>query len=181
LKIISDKDKFNLIDISFSQSQNNITLHSSEKFPVISNLTDWEIELTFLTLLSEKNLQEVSIEVNSDDCFKPGTKDILAIVTDVCAYGVRSIEILRDLPVIEIYPNPASDNLKIDLQLFQKERLEFKIFDYSGKKCFENKIFDLEKGLYSINFEISHLNDGLYLLFISNNDFIRRKLFIISK
>ena len=181
LNIISNSDQFNLIDVSFSQTQNNISIQSSEKFPIVSDLTDWEIELTLLTLLYDTNLHELSIEANSDDCYKPGIKDILGIVTDVCAYGVRSIELLKDFPQIEIYPNPASDVLKIDMKLFQKEKLEFKIFDYSGKKCYENKIFDLEKGLYSINFEISHLNDGLYLLLISNNDFIRRKLFIISK
>jgi len=181
LKILYGSDKSNFVDVSYLQSQNHISIRSSEKFSVISDLTDWEFELTFLTLLAETNLHEISIEANSDDCFKPGLKDILGIVTDVCAYGVRTIELLKDIPIIEIYPNPASDILKIDMQLFQKEKLEFKIFDYSGKKCYENRIFDLEKGLYSINFEISHLNDGLYLLLISNNDFIRRKLFIISK
>lgn len=181
LKIFSDSNSSILIDLDYNQSQSNISVNSTESFLIDSDFSEWELEFTFITLLTEKKNQHVIIEANSDDCFKPGTKEILATVTDVCAYGIRSIELIRDIPLIEIYPNPASDMLKIAMELFRKERLEIKIFDYSGKKCYENKIFDLEKGLYSINFEISHLNDGLYLLFISNNEFISRKLFIISK
>ncbi|MCX7735458.1 MAG: T9SS type A sorting domain-containing protein [Candidatus Kapabacteria bacterium] len=181
LRIYSGVDISKSINLSFSQLYDNISVKSSEKFLVDSDLADWELEFTFLTLLSEKNKQEVRIEASSDECYKKGWKNIFANVTDVCAYTVRSIELLKDIPSIEIYPNPASDVLTININLHKKDRFEIELFDASGKKCYENKIFDLEKGLYSINFEISHLNDGLYLLIISNNDFIKRKLFIISK
>lgn len=180
---LSLKSNFNneFLDVSSIQMPNEIRIKSLNKFLVESDDIDWEIELKFLVLLSETSSHKVTIEANSKDCFKPGFKDIFPNVTEVCAYSIRTIELIQNLPIIELYPNPASDFLTIDLTTQQKERIEIKLFDHSGKKCFDNKIFDLEKGFNSINFEISQYSEGLYLLIISNKDFIKRKLFIISK
>ena len=64
--------------------------------------------------------------------------------------------------VTEIYPNPASDNLffKLKSQITINNPIFVDIYDIAGKKIISKKIT-------SNNLNISNLENGVYVLFMS--------------
>lgn len=70
---------------------------------------------------------------------------------------------------INIYPNPATDNIYFSNLL---EKTNIKIYDIHGKLVLENKIYNkgyinistLDKGIYQVNFEGNNLNETRKLI-----------------
>ena len=75
--------------------------------------------------------------------------------------------------VIEIYPNPASDNLffKLKSQITINNPIFVDIYDIAGKKIISKKIT-------SNNLNISSLENGVYVLFLSINSTKYTKKFV---
>jgi len=82
-----------------------------------------------------------------------------------------SIENINDIK-IQVYPNPANDKLFISCPGFDYSKIE--IFDMTGKNMLFSKNGHAEQ---SINL---NLNDGVYLLVLSNSNQSFRKKFIIK-
>ncbi len=74
---------------------------------------------------------------------------------------------------IEVYPNPANDKIFISSPGFEYSKIE--IFDLSGKNRLYSKNGHVEQ---SINL---NLNDGVYLLVLSNSNQSMSQKFIIQK
>jgi hypothetical protein len=74
---------------------------------------------------------------------------------------------------LQIYPNPVSDILSIELP---------ENIPYSGIRIIDGKgqivdQLDIQKGLQSINYDISHLSGGIYILgLISENKILVKKI-----
>lgn len=68
-----------------------------------------------------------------------------------------------------VYPNPASDQLKISFYSLSEKNVEINLFSITGElvKIIENKKFSI--GKVELNYDISelHLNKGLYFLAIT--------------
>ncbi|MDN3706943.1 T9SS type A sorting domain-containing protein [Myroides ceti] len=71
-----------------------------------------------------------------------------------------------ELEGINIYPNPVSDVVQIDLLDTTKERYDYKIYDSNGKLI---KVFKDKKGPH-ITLEIQDLASGIYWLEINTPD-----------
>lgn len=82
------------------------------------------------------------------------------ISTDVSSTGMAKNETIS---TIKVFPNPFSNEVKIDLNLFKKGEITAQIMDISGK-IIETKIIQLSPGNHSIEFETSYLNNGIYIL-----------------
>ena len=77
---------------------------------------------------------------------------------------------------VRFFPNPVKENLYINFGTLPAKEYEIEILDTYGKKVFKNKIHS-PKQLENIN--ISHLNQGIYLIQLSfEGTTIRKKIII---
>lgn len=81
---------------------------------------------------------------------------------------------IEDLSEISFYPNPCKDELNLIFNSKQVEKLNYSIYDITGKRV-KN---DLVPGSI-IN--TSNLNSGFYILELNKNGYVVRNKFIISK
>ncbi|NMH87728.1 T9SS type A sorting domain-containing protein, partial [Flavivirga algicola] len=70
---------------------------------------------------------------------------------------------------ISMHPNPARNNLKIDLSGVEDEDVTVKIYNFSSREVI-NKSVNLAKHNKTINVNVSSLPQGLYLVSITNKD-----------
>ena len=84
----------------------------------------------------------------------------------VVADGSLSVPAFKDsMEAINIYPNPASSNLNIDVPSQLKTGLTIEVYDVLGKKLLQKSISKL-----TTNISISQWNTGVYLMKISSAD-----------
>lgn len=119
---------------------------------------------------------EVSDYIFSDDRTIPGAQVYYRIKQlDINgAYSFSEIvtvtnELKDKMKVVRAYPNPTSSQLKLDLVLAVDLELHFTMTDLSGKSVY-NQSAIYSEGAKSFAFPVDHLNDGCYLLKISNAD-----------
>ena len=77
---------------------------------------------------------------------------------------------------VSIYPNPFSDQVKIELDLISDERVQIDVFDLQGKLI--KNIMDrkgVQQGHHVFDIEASELNSGLYFIKVQAGDFIETK------
>ena len=89
--------------------------------------------------------------------------------------NTTGIERIIDRNEFEIYPNPASDNLKVKLN--GKEIQQIRIFDVTGKTVFESRL-----GTYAseANIPVSQLHNGVYILQVTSGNQSGTKPFVVS-
>ena len=81
----------------------------------------------------------------------------------------------------EMYPNPASDILNIDVIANSNGTLDMTIFAFDGTKVSETKSLKIELGTNSFTENVSKLNKGIYLVKITNsssNEVITKRLMV---
>ena len=69
----------------------------------------------------------------------------------------------------DIYPNPVSETLNIDLTTETKGNLKMTIYSYEGTIVSETKTINLEEGTNSLNENVSNLNKGIYFVRFTNS------------
>ncbi len=81
-----------------------------------------------------------------------------------------------ELNHIDIFPNPFINKLKIKpVQIV--ELVSAEIYNITGEKLFEINFYSRNPG----EIDLSHLNSGIYILIISNNDFIQTERIVKLK
>ena len=65
---------------------------------------------------------------------------------------------------LNVYPNPASHNTQISIQLENEATVGFIIFDKDGNEVMDLGAEHSAAGLYSKTIDVSDLNNGLYLI-----------------
>ena len=70
---------------------------------------------------------------------------------------------------LEIYPNPASENLNINIQSKQNANAQLRIFDVSGKEMFINDI-KITKGETLQKIDVSKFAKGIYVIQLTDAD-----------
>jgi hypothetical protein len=75
---------------------------------------------------------------------------------------------------ITVYPNPATDNIQIDLSSFKNEEIKIELFDVSGKQLLEN---NTRLSLYTTTL---NYNPGVYFLKITSGSYSTIKKLIIQ-
>jgi len=118
--------------------------------------------------------------------FNMGIDDIYLIKTDtLCLATVAtsnfytSIYDYSSAPTVQlnIYPNPASDKINIDLHLFEGETT-IELFDAFGKKVVSE---ELEvKGNETIFLESESLTQGIYLIRVSDRQSVKTQKLVIQ-
>lgn len=75
---------------------------------------------------------------------------------------------LNATTMIKVYPNPAQDAVKIDANLGKKETLNVEIYDVTGRIVAPATEFNLSAGHNEMSLNTAHLQNGMYILSISN-------------
>lgn len=78
---------------------------------------------------------------------------------------------------LNVYPNPASDDVSIDLQNLQGTDLQITIYDNYGKLIWENSRTEFDRR-HVENFEVTHLSKGIYLVNVLNDGKYVQKKFL---
>lgn len=99
-------------------------------------------------------------------------------VTDVPESVVPRSLSLED--ILNIYPNPASNEVNIGLKLRQPGQIEISIFDSSGSLVDQIKKGSFGSGAYLFNYQPNNLAPGIYIVRVSSNNFSVNKKLVIQ-
>jgi hypothetical protein len=82
---------------------------------------------------------------------------------------------------LKLYPNPSSDKISLDFDLFKNEFLSLDIFDINGrliKSVFSKKEF--LQGKNQVLIEKTTLKSGLYMLILRGDNFEKKGKIVIG-
>lgn len=93
---------------------------------------------------------------------------------------VDNKEVLSDNNKMEIFPNPATDAIKVDLNLEQQESsILLRVIDMTGRIIMEKEYNNVKQGQFELN--VSGLSSGTYSLQLQTLDAYKTKRFVITK
>ena len=64
---------------------------------------------------------------------------------------------------MKVYPNPATDQLTLEVELVTAEAIVINIYDAVGKEFYFGEM-SLESGINIMNLDIKHMTEGLYYI-----------------
>jgi hypothetical protein len=82
-----------------------------------------------------------------------------------------------DVSSLTVYPNPASDELIINIPFEQKSAVSIKIVDITGREVFSKQAVSVEKE----NINVSNLSNGIYLVVAKQGDVKLTQKLLIRK
>jgi PKD repeat protein len=149
-------------DSSFSSKRNPTHQYSSfGKFEVCITVTDTATKCT------SKYCDSLGLDSNGR-LYKQTKWDL--VVLDEMVFGINKVE----KAMLNIYPNPASSKLYIELGNLQGSYHNLEIVNVTGEICMKTEV-DYSKDLLELNIE--NLPKGLYLIKMSNNhDIIYKRM-----
>jgi len=92
----------------------------------------------------------------------------LARYTTGISVGVENIE--GKSKYVNVFPNPAKQNINIQFELVQDGTVEMEFYNVSGKKVKELRLKNMNKGQQSIAVDLSDLHSGLHVVQIKTAD-----------
>jgi ELWxxDGT repeat protein len=81
------------------------------------------------------------------------------------AVGVKNVRFDAD---VKVYPNPASEQVTIDLTLKNNEQLKLRLFDVTGKEVYHNDLMNYMAGNHKLTVPVRELANGLYFYQVIN-------------
>ncbi len=107
----------------------------------------------------------------------------LPIVADNYPFSIFPGDSIIDqvIPRLKVYPNPATDQLTLEVELVTAETIVINIYDSVGKGFYFGEV-SFEAGSNIMNLDISHLTDGLYYIKLNSRatNISGRKLLITN-
>ena len=82
-------------------------------------------------------------------------------------------------PIIEVYPNPAKNQLNIDFELLSKSDINMTIYDINGRVMLYKNISNSKQGVVKIN--LDDFKDGVYSCIIKTENNIYNRQIIVIK
>ncbi len=174
-----EKLKYNL---NISKTKDKLEFYISADLIKIIRNVNWSIELRFLGLLSRETIGDWKVFVSSDKCYDPNSGVLRTILDSVCAFDIRHIDISSKQSHINIYPNPATNTLRL------KTIFDENIFD--GKIIISNNLgidytlsenIYIEKGINFLEYDISNFASGTYILKFESKILKKNILFVIIR
>jgi len=89
-----------------------------------------------------------------------------------CVYFTNLCQILSGLDYVNLYPNPATDKLNVDLILNQSKQIRFRVMDLGGRLIQDEGAPEsyAEGGRFTFSLDISNLQSGLYMLVMTDEE-----------
>ncbi len=133
-----------------------------------------------LQVFTKERLKEMIITgiLSGDEDQKTKTLE-----TVPCEYFPSFCEGLPGLDNINVYPNPATDIINVEVIISREKSLDYRIFDISGRLMIddvETKKYP-DAGMYKQEIDISSLTDGFYLLVLTDDEGAKMTRRVIKK
>ncbi|MAQ47717.1 MAG: hypothetical protein CMD27_02410 [Flavobacteriales bacterium] len=93
-------------------------------------------------------------------------------------YNISSLNNLKD-PIIEVYPNPAKNQLNIDFELLSKSDINMTIYDINGRVMFNQKKSNIKQCI--TNIILDDFSNGVYNFVIQTEDELYSKKITVIK
>lgn len=83
---------------------------------------------------------------------------------------------------INLFPNPASDKIALDITLAKNQKVDICLFNYLGQQIEINKVIDGVEGVNATQLDVSSLSNGIYFVqIVLDGNIASYKRFVISK
>lgn len=91
-----------------------------------------------------------------------------------------SVEEIKIAESISIFPNPTNGNSSLSIQLEKPTQVKIEVLNLLGQQVFEIQNKMLQSGKHNVNFELSGLSSGTYLvsILLNNKTKIAKKLIL---
>jgi len=102
---------------------------------------------------------------------------------DANAVGIDDNPMTQEISkmTLSIYPNPATTNVSVELNLHARESIRISIFDFSGKLILTDQSGQLPAGKQILDVNINSLTEGTYLMQCTVGNSVNTKKFIVVK
>jgi hypothetical protein len=173
------RSKKYLLDVY--QDDHYLLLSTKGKDLLLKDGTDWSVTIPVTVMLYENREPEVHVTVSANDCYKNDSLQFNPRISDVCSFNLRLVDIMGKIPTVSINPNPASENITINVDLPADDNISVNFYDKIGKKLIQSSNYYLKKGTSSLIFEITTLPNDVYLVSINTSYGTINRLFVIYK
>ena len=123
---------------------------------------DWDVQ-------ADKECKGTRIPVNAFIDIDPDCVPILGVGDEV-----------QEENSIQIFPNPVSNQFKINLDLVNEQRVNIELYDINGKLVKTIGNGAAISGVQTITVDVSELVKGLYVIRISGSDFNHTERLVLS-
>ena len=131
------------------------------------------IQFDRLTEVTPKGSSSIGASYSAEDMYPlPGTGFYRLKIVDLDG-SIGFSKIIRvDMPaktiaITQLYPNPVTDFVKVQIFADIQQPVNLRVFDISGKKIMEKNI-NLDKGLNNTSLSFLNLQCGLYIIRCGN-------------
>jgi len=144
--------------------------YNSNKLLINENLYLRELDIMTERFNTEMDFLEVKVLELDNKLYICSQQSIMVI--DKANLGlVSSIEDNEDQNQINVYPNPVTDLLNVNIDLSNGEKTNYKIFDLNSKIVNSNELLNNQ-------IDVSNLIKGVYILEINNSNNTNKIKFI---
>lgn len=111
------------------------------------------------------------------------SSQILKIVEGQGIIGIQQIgnEVPQGFKLEQNFPNPFNPNTNIKFEIPKASHVKLAVYDISGREAASLVNNELAAGIYSVDFNASHLSSGVYFYTLSNGGFADTKKMILVK
>ncbi len=131
------------------------------------------IQFDRLTEVTPKGSSSIGASYSAEDMYPlPGTGFYRLKIVDLDG-SIGFSKIIRvDMPaktiaITQLYPNPVTDFVKVQIFADIQQPVNLRVFDISGKKIMEKNI-NLDKGLNNTSLSFLNFQSGLYIIRCGN-------------
>ena len=89
-----------------------------------------------------------------------------------CVYFTNLCETIPGLDYVNLFPNPATDKVNVDLVLQKAKKIRFRLCDLGGRVISDEEPAEnyTESGRFTHQMDVSKLQSGLYLLVMTDDE-----------
>lgn len=142
---------------------------------------DFSITIKCLVLLPEKLTQHLRLQAYSAICYTDSSTNSEINITEVCIFNLRQIEIIANLPSINVAPIPTDNRITIKYTVPEKDDVRFTVYDALGREAVAAFYVKSTVGANEHPLDVRELPAGVYVLNCSSKNLNGNIKFIISK
>ncbi len=168
-------------NITAVQTDNTLKVTSDEPVLLPEGKTQWRFVLRFEVLLPVNYNSSITVSAPFGECYETEDMNLNASINEICFHNYRNFKYISQAPVIKVSPNPAEQELKIDINTFEDEFMSIDLINLYGKKLTLSSNLHLFKGSHSLIFEISEIPSGVYIVSVLSSRGIFNKKIVVRK
>ncbi|MDA8693452.1 S8 family peptidase, partial [Saprospiraceae bacterium] len=117
-----------------------------------------------------------NITISAKGILQTGSQDFSLIVNGLRSETTSSTQSNTLDESISVYPNPATNSLKIEYAAPNNEELKVSIYSITGQKQIETNFYNQN----TIELDVSDLSKGIYLLEVQNDNLVSTRKIIVN-